>query len=57
MFFNIFLCLPKSRLFYRLTNNKVTGYKVEDVDQLHWLELPGNIATDDSLLSVKPQIL
>lgn len=30
---------------------------MEDVDQLHWLELPGNIATDDSLLPVKPQIL
>jgi len=57
MLFRIFFCLHKSRLFYLLTNNRVKGHEVEDLEQLHWLELPVNITTDNSFLSVKPQIL
>jgi hypothetical protein len=31
MLFRIFLCLPKSRLFYLLSNNTIAGHEVEDV--------------------------
>jgi len=55
--YRIFLCLPKNRLSYRLPNNAITGHEVEDVEQGQGLELCVNIAMDNSLLSVKPQIL